>query len=957
MSRDIRRSLFVWSIIAPGFFIAPSSLFTQPVSADVRFYISKTVEKAQSAEWDSVRYFNKAVDSLLQKSDSLGRWISHYTEIGFKICYRKQNGAALALEFLQIPVNQAFRNPHTVNEWESLGYLHLYIAIIYNLPPQNLLRARHHYDACRVIWQNNLHRKDPFLARYVLRPLGDTYARLRDFDKASHYFEEGKAILVERKMWNEAAMANNSFGMMLSTFKKDQQSIRLYGEGLGFPGLTPDTKAFLHINLGMSLIKTDQIDEALHETIVAQHILDTYSDSMTSSHLFEHLGDLHENFGAICRIKGRWQESAEHYRKKIAYYLKKYEGVCNRDVAQSYNALSGLFNEWGRPDSALRYAQQALRCLLPSFHPKDDFAEPLFEDIYAEHAFYLVFEQKVKAYTILSTQYPSDTSYLLHCLRACDLLFHTGEILRKEYDFEPTKLYRQQVNRQYFETALSACYRLWQQTQNPSWAERAFQYADLARERVQVEGLQDLEKLDLTGLPKQQLDSLRDRQIRIQTWLFENGGSASARVTDSLKSVLFYTSLAYQDLLKTVRVADDAAPAVRIPWVNLDKVRARILPDQALIEYFLGDSAIYVFTLTEQDIRVWSTPVPSGLQTALNNLTKSLTNDIMRHSFADTPLFGESADRLYDWLLAEPLQSLGQNINKLIIVPDGALCQLPFEVLGKRPEKIDFHSYPYLLRNYAVSYAYSSALMLMQAARAEQAKSNPGLKLFAGFAATYDAGGDTLDKYASRARIQLEREGKYNLPGAIKEVEDIAKMLNGQAFIGRDASVQAFKIQSPWFRILHFAMHAVMDHRDPMFSKLLFTQWESPDTANQYAGRNGDLNAIELYYMNLPAEMAVLSACNTGMGVLHQGEGVMSLSRAFSMAGVPATVMSLWKAHDDATQQIMVSFYRYLQEPGMRKDEALRKAKLYFLAQCPPEMRSPFYWAGFIGAGEMKAIY
>jgi CHAT domain-containing protein len=106
--------------------------------------------------------------------------------------------------------------------------------------------------------------------------------------------------------------------------------------------------------------------------------------------------------------------------------------------------------------------------------------------------------------------------------------------------------------------------------------------------------------------------------------------------------------------------------------------------------------------------------------------------------------------------------------------------------------------------------------------------------------------------------------------------------------------------------------------------------------------------------MELNADLVVLSACETGIGQLHRGEGMMSLSRAFMYSGVPSTVISLWKVPDNATALLMAEFYKFLKD-GQRKDVALANAKLAFIKN-NPEMNSPFYWAGFVVNGKIEPV-
>jgi CHAT domain-containing protein len=120
------------------------------------------------------------------------------------------------------------------------------------------------------------------------------------------------------------------------------------------------------------------------------------------------------------------------------------------------------------------------------------------------------------------------------------------------------------------------------------------------------------------------------------------------------------------------------------------------------------------------------------------------------------------------------------------------------------------------------------------------------------------------------------------------------------------------------------------------------------DTQTQ---EDGFLHAYELYDTRLNAELAVLSACNTGSGRVVKGEGVLSLSRAFKYAGCPNIAMSLWKADDNATHEIMIHFFKGLRT-GMGKTEALRDAQLAYLAEHTGPQAHPYYWATFVMIGD-----
>ncbi len=143
-------------------------------------------------------------------------------------------------------------------------------------------------------------------------------------------------------------------------------------------------------------------------------------------------------------------------------------------------------------------------------------------------------------------------------------------------------------------------------------------------------------------------------------------------------------------------------------------------------------------------------------------------------------------------------------------------------------------------------------------------------------------------------------------------------------------------------------MHALVSDSLPMQSRLLFAP--PRDTLE-----DGLLHTYELYNLHLPAELAVLSACNTGFGPLQGGEGAMSLAHAFRYAGCRSVVMSLWPAEDESTARIVDRFYAGLAE-GLPKDDALRQARLAYLDDADPLHAHPYYWAHLVAIGDMTPL-
>ena len=182
-----------------------------------------------------------------------------------------------------------------------------------------------------------------------------------------------------------------------------------------------------------------------------------------------------------------------------------------------------------------------------------------------------------------------------------------------------------------------------------------------------------------------------------------------------------------------------------------------------------------------------------------------------------------------------------------------------------------------------------------------------------------------------------------------KELRDVSNILKGSFFLRDKATETTFKKIAPDASIIHLATHAIIDDQQPLYSKFVLTKEEGSDD-------DGFLNTYELYNMQLKANLAVLSACNTGSGKLSRGEGIMSLARGFVYAGCPSVVTSLWAVDDKSTAILMKRFYEGLKK-SLSKDEALRASKLDYLQKADSIKSNPLYWAAFVLIGNPEAIH
>lgn len=331
----------------------------------------------------------------------------------------------------------------------------------------------------------------------------------------------------------------------------------------------------------------------------------------------------------------------------------------------------------------------------------------------------------------------------------------------------------------------------------------------------------------------------------------------------------------------------------------------------------------------------------SEIDEAINKMRTGITSP-------NTPLFQvqESARFLYS-LIMSPIKGALGNVDTVFISPEGSLNLIPFETLVNENNH-------YLIEDYQFRYLSTGRDLLRLSEEGSKAPAilmgNP----------TYGRSDETLDIIAqdSTRTFDLSQRIFPALVNTQSEVEWIAEVLpDAQTYTGT-AATEAFVKQLQPPSILHIATHGFFERN---------TTEESPNPLLQsgliLAGakhgqsgvsEDGILTSLELSGLNLNGtQLAVLSACDTGLGELAIGEGLYGLRRALVLAGTQSQVISLWKVDDNATQELMVDYYDRLLA-GIARDTALRETQLAFLNH--DDYSHPYYWAAFIGSGDWRPL-
>jgi CHAT domain-containing protein len=386
------------------------------------------------------------------------------------------------------------------------------------------------------------------------------------------------------------------------------------------------------------------------------------------------------------------------------------------------------------------------------------------------------------------------------------------------------------------------------------------------------------------------------------------------------------------------------------PPKSVTLVQAQGLLDEttALLTYLMTKNHLIAFVLTAQKFQVERLSAsPQAVAAQVQNY-----EDLIAQNDASWQVV---ARRLYSELFAPLRKALPPRTNRLVIIPDGILHDLPFETLmsgsGRGEEgKSAPPQFRYLLEDFASSYAPSATVLAQLRASSTSLASgrSADLLMFANPALLTPLHAQAAhSSLRDQTRTLYEDEGLRitPIPYSAVEAKVIARYVGpgSQLYTGTEASERRVKtLPLDQFRILHFATHALISERTPSRSALVLASSEG-------GSEDGFLQAREIRELKLASDLVVLSACGTTRGRIVAGEGVQGLAQTFFQAGAQSVVASLWNVNDERTAAFMQRFYQHLAD-GKTKAGALRAAKLDVLRKDPAA--APRYWAPFILIGE-----
>ena len=743
----------------------------------------------------------------------------------------------------------------------------------------------------------------------TLNNIGLVQLRQGNNARALEYYQKSLALREALGDKTGVVFTLNSIGNVHCDQGNYAQALAQYQKGLALSEALGD-KSGISLsfgNIGNVHYLQSNYAQAVEYYQKARALAETLGNKSDIVLMLSNIGDAH-------RQQGNYTQALEDYQKSLALY----EALGNKDgIAHTLNSMGVNHYRQGNTAQALEYFQKSL-VQMEALGDKVGIADTLTE-----------MGQTYRA-----------VNQLTLARQAFEQAITTIETLRGQVAGG------EQEQQRFFEDKLASYHGMVELLVDQKQFDAALGYAERAKARVLLDVLHsgriDVTKA-MTAPEQDQERGFNNQLVSLNTQITRENQRAQpdpARLND-LKIQLQKVRLDYEAFQTGLYAAHPELKAQRgeIEALTPEPARA-LLPDSrsALLEYVVADERAYLFALT---VNTAGTTELKVYPLAIKQKELGARVAQFRETLASgSPGFRQPASELYD-LLLKPAAAQLQGRTSLIIVPDGALWELPFQSLQPGPNR-------YLIEDSAIAYAPSlTALREMNKlpGRKKDASGSPTLLAF---------GNPALGKQTlAHAKSVLMDEKLDPLPEAERQVNALRQIYGApktRVYIGADAREERAKAEAGSYRILHFATHGILNDSSPMYSQLLLARAEGDSK------EDGMLEAWEIMKLNLNADLVVLSACETARGRVGAGEGMIGLSWAFFVAGSPTSILSQWKVDSASTTELMVEFHRQLKaqmaNPGdsFSAARALREAELKLLRS--EKYRHPFYWAGFVVTGK-----
>ncbi len=755
---------------------------------------------------------------------------------------------------------------------------------------------------------------------------GNSYYRLDKLDSAEYFYRKAEVVAEKYPAVNQVERLHNTLGVMAYATGNYNKSITYYEKAASTlqAHATPDNLLLVTYknNLALAYRRLKRYPEALtiYKTLLPYNIEknkllhnigSVYLAMGQSGQAIGFLKQVHyeniklyNDLGRASYMQNDYGQALNYLTQAAALNTKTSGNHKSADYGITLKYTGDVWLQKQQPGKSLTFYQQAIENLLFDFSKPDIYTNPAdFNSAFNTVELMDALLAKAAAFNMLYKKSGSIKS-LDAALQTYTAFYKLADHVARFYETDEARLVISDKKYASHLQPIDICLQLYGLTKNRKYMEQAFVFDEENKANTLSIYLEESKLKTNSGVPAALLIQESHLKENITRTSLKAAG-----VTDSVTLTKLKTSI-NDDAIRLIKVQQKIEARTGIgrnkfnmQIINIEALRQVIPKKSAVLSYHVGDRRIICFVITGSNFNFFVTPVTPGFPASI----KTIYQQAQIRDGGNSRQLKTVAQYLYRQLL-QPAAAYLDGVKQLVIIPDDQLNYLPFEILTNDKGES-------LLNNYSIAYNYSCAIL----------KNGSGVK---GAATEGALGMAPFDEKANAEWAQL--------PASAQEI----KALGGTELFGMKATKQAFVTEVHNYGLIHLATHAYANDRKPDSSFIVFY----PGTQSAI---NYKLYQPEIYNLKLDkTRLVVLSACESGVGELVKGEGLMSLSRAFSYAGCDNIITSMWKADDLSTAYISGRLHRYLQK-GYTIAEALRQARLDYLNDdaISPAKKTPGYWA------------
>ncbi|WP_079680335.1 CHAT domain-containing protein [Planktothrix sp. PCC 11201] len=764
----------------------------------------------------------------------------------------------------------------------------------------------------------------------TLTGIGAVYDDLGEKQQALDYYNQ--ALPIRRAVGDRGgeATALNNIGKVYGDLGEKQQALDYYNQALPLSRAVGDRggEATTLSNIGNVYYSLGEKQQALDYFNQALPIRRAVGDR-------EGEGTTLNNIGGVYSSLGEKQQALDYYNQALPLS----RAVGDREgEATTLNNIGWVYSSLGEKQKALDYYNQAL-ALSRTVGDRGGEAVTLYNFAYLKRS----------------------QNNLTAALTDIEAAITIIEDLR-------TKIGSQQLRQSYFATVqdyyqfyIDLLMQLHQQNPSQGYDAKALTASERTRARSLVELLTEAGANIRQGADTKLLEQERNLQQQLNAVERRRQELLSAEYTqqqlDEIKQQSQSLLNQLDELEAKIRLTSPRYANLKYPQpLTLQQIQEKVLDDDTLLlEYSLGEDRSYLWAVTKNSITSYVLPKQSEIE----EIAKP-----WREINESTSV--ESGLPLSEILLKPVASQLGNK--RLLIVGDGVLQYIPFAALPIPSQP----NTPLLVEHEIVTSPSTSTIAIQR----EQLQNRPTVAKTVAVLAdpVFSLNDSRLTSRSPQPPLERGAIGETVNQSALKRATRNLGIGEGPKAYGRleytrteaekilalvpeNQRLQALDFQASLeeaknpnlseYQIVHFATHGLLDSVNPELSGVVFSLFNQQGQAE-----DGFLRLHDIFNLNLPAELVVLSACQTGLGKETKGEGLVGMTRGFMYAGARRVVVSLWSVNDASTSELMTRFYQPILKGGKNPIIALREAQLEMWKS--GKWQSPYYWAAFTVQGDWR---